>query len=199
MRRLPGVIRVESPFPAHAYPRVWRWMEGFRGRVLDDYAPRTQQEFVEASLASGVRSWGVLDYGELAGIVTFRAVNPLRGVTSCVFRREAWRQDFTVPALREVYRRIFGEGYQKLSAMAFWDNYQLRAFLRELGAKEYGPLAAETRRGGRAVDGVLIELTKESFDAVSNCSGRDPGRHGSPEFHPGQPREEGRERAYLDA
>ena len=42
-----SVVRVESPFPAHAVPRIWTWIERFRNRVADDFAPQTLEEFAE--------------------------------------------------------------------------------------------------------------------------------------------------------
>ena len=91
-------IRVESPFPIEAWPRVWFWMDAFRGRVTDDFSPTTIDEFVPEmiELASRVETWGVWrgegSEEELGGMVSVlvESRNPRLGLARSLFKQDFW-------------------------------------------------------------------------------------------------------------
>jgi RimJ/RimL family protein N-acetyltransferase len=165
-------LRVETPFPEYAVPRIWIWMQEFRGRVLDDFAPKDLPGFMAEwaqRQAAGQQTWVVYRDGEPGGLVTFEVASPVAGWTHCLFSRRFWGQDTTIPALQRVYRQIFETTQtRKLCALAFADNFQVIGLARRLGAKREGLLRQQTTRGGKAVDMVVLGLLREEFDA--KCS-----------------------------
>lgn len=164
------MIRVESPYPEHAVPRIWSWIQGFRWRVADDYGPRTLEEFLahwRAAEAAGQRSWGVWRAEELGGLVTARPVNPVTVESHCLFKRSFWGAETTREALRQVYSRLFGDGVEKIVGCAFADNTQLLGLVRGLGFRKEGLLRRQTRRRGRAVDMMAIGLLREDFERAA--------------------------------
>jgi len=175
-----ALIRVESPFPEYAVPRIWIWTEQFRRRVADDFGPKTLDEFVadwQASRDRGRRTWAVYRDGELGGLVTFDPWSPMVGTTHCLFARRFWGHETTLPALRAAYQQIFDvTGVQKLLSFAFADNRQLGVIAHRLGARTEGVLRQQTMRGGKPVDMVLFGLLREEFDA--NRSGGNAVDHG---------------------
>lgn len=163
------MIRIETPFPDFALPRVWTWAQQFRGRVFDDFAPATMDEFVATwRLRIGAEpSWLVSRDGEVGGVVLFRPETPVRGEMACLFKREFWLADgLVVEALRQVFGAIFfsGKEIEKVGVTVFRDNAHLLHFLRLLGGEKEGVLRANTRRGGRLVDQVVIGVTRADFE-----------------------------------
>jgi len=158
-------VRVESPFPDYAVPRVWTWIETFRHRVADDFAPQTLPEFVryweQRKLID--RTWGVWRGEDLGGLITIEELNPAVVSSHCLFKRSFWGPEITVEALRQVYSEIFNEGYQKIVSFAFRDNSQLLGLARKLGAEKEGVLRRQTVREGKPVDMIAIGLLREDF------------------------------------
>jgi RimJ/RimL family protein N-acetyltransferase len=175
-------LRVESPFPEHAVPRIWVWVQDFRSRVADDFAPKDLPGFMAEwaqRQAAGQQTWAVYRDGEIGGLVTFDPWSPVVGSTHCLFSRRFWGHETTVPALREAYRQIFEtNGTRKLLAFAFADNYQLLGVAKKLGARREGLLRHQTMRGGRPVDMIAIGLLREDFDVFSSaiCTSADHSR-----------------------
>jgi RimJ/RimL family protein N-acetyltransferase len=156
---------------------VWAWIQTFRDRVADDFGPQTLDEFVEHSLAEfqRVKTWAIYRDGELGGLVSFERWNPVLGTFHCLFKRELWGHQTTVPALRQVIGEMFDSGISKLALCMFADNRPIIALLRRLGAVPEGHYSRHTMRGGQLVDMVPFALFKEAFYAVEGSSGRDRG------------------------
>jgi len=159
-------LRVDTPFPDFSLPRVWYWLQEFRSRVADDFAPQTMAEFIEQWRSRPEqRSWAVSRDGELGGLVTFQPENTVTGVTHCLFKKSFWGHETTVPALRLVYGQIFSEGFNKVCSLAFRDNVQILHLARVLGGDKEGVLREHTLRGGKPVDMMIIGLTRAQFEA----------------------------------
>lgn len=166
-------MTVRSPFPDHAWPRVWTWIQSFRARVCDDFAPKTLDEFVEQSIerAKRERTWGVYRDDELGGLITFHQINPVTGVSHVLFKRSFWGEATTIPAITAVYRELFAAGVRKISSAVFADNHAILSLARKIGAREEGLLRQHTQRDGRMVDMVALGLLKEDFDAIFGADG----------------------------
>lgn len=173
-RRFPVwmAVRVESPFPSPAWPRVWSWLGDFRSRVCDDYSPQNVQDFVIHMMrkARDQETWAVhASRGggpeELCGMITYEPTAPGVGTTHALFRKDYWGHDITVPALSTVYAGLFERGVRKIIGAPFRDNRAIVELGRKLGARVEGRLRAQTMRGGKPVDVVLLGLLKEDFDS----------------------------------
>lgn len=157
-------ITVETPFPEYAVPRVWTWMERFRSRVADDFAPKTLEEFVDDWERRGSETWAVYRDGELGGLVTVEQVSPVVASSHCLFKKEFWGAETTIPALQQVYGKVFERGITKISSAVFHDNDTIKSLAYKIGAKREGMLRNQTLRGGKPVHMVVVGLLKEDFE-----------------------------------
>lgn len=183
-------VTVREPFPEYAWPEAWLWTRDLRGRIMDDFGPRTLEEFVVWAVRTSerARTWGVWKSGELGGLVTFEAHNPVMGVSHVVFRKTFWGRATTVAALRAVYGEVFSSGIQKIASVVFEDNHAVRALARRGGAREEGVLRAHTLRGGKPASMIALGILKEEFERGINGSvgstGGSGGQHdGSKDQH----------------
>jgi RimJ/RimL family protein N-acetyltransferase len=159
-------IRVVSPFPSAAWPRVWAWIEDFRNRVADDFGPKTLQEFVAWQIAreSIERTWAVYRDGELCGMASFVKGGPETGEAHALFRKDYWGRETTHTAMRMVYAEIFAAGIHKIVCLPFRDNNAMVALCKQLGFEREGTFREQTRRGGLLVDQAILGLTKGDFE-----------------------------------
>ena len=166
MAPAPSSVRVESPFPPSAWPRVWSWTRDFRTRVSDDFGPKTLADFVAGQMAAdkNVRTWAVYRDGELCGMVSFEPASPVAGSSHTLFRKDFWGRGTTREALRQVYAEIFAGGIHKISGTPFRDNHAMIALATGLGFKKEGVLREQTMRGGKLTDIVILGLTKGDFE-----------------------------------
>src|SRR5947209_6545796 len=105
-------VTLESPFPAYAWPQVWRWMESFRARVVDDFGPQTLDEFVqmqEAREQAGALTWGVYRDGELGGAITYEG-NTYSGTIHCLYKKQFWGAGTTDASLHAVLAELGARG-----------------------------------------------------------------------------------------
>lgn len=158
-------VRVESPFPAAAWPRVWQWIADFRRSVADDFAPATCSAFVEQQLARAEhsRTWAVYHDAELCGLVAYEPVSPVTGMTHAMFRKDFWGHAITETALRMVYAEIFAGGARRIFGTPFTTNHASNALAMRLGFKKEGVLRKHTLRGGKPADMIVLGLLKEEF------------------------------------
>jgi RimJ/RimL family protein N-acetyltransferase len=157
-------VRLESPFPEHALPRVWVWCEQFRRRVADDFSPKTLDEFVAHARANWDQSWGIYVGEELGGIITWRAWSPVCGELHIICRQDFWGRERTDAAAVLAMADVFASGAIKVMGVAFAENKQVRGMLRRLGFSREGVLRKHTLHRGRPVDVTLYGLTKQEFD-----------------------------------
>jgi RimJ/RimL family protein N-acetyltransferase len=166
-------VEVISPFPAYAWPLVWQWMQTFRDRVCDDFAPKTCAEFV-AQMLRAVNpddSWGVYRDGELGGLIWVARFSPILGYSHMVFSRAFWGQETTLTAVQEVFHQVFERGAEKIESSSFVDNHQVKALGQKLGGTVEGVRRGRTLRRGELVDMLDYGLTKKDFYAIRNSSG----------------------------
>ncbi len=159
-------IRVVSPFPAAAVPRVWTWIQEFRGRVSDDFGAKSLADFVECWEAREQQTWAVYRGDEIGGVITFERLSPIAGTAHCVFKKSFWGRKTTLPATSEVARQIFAQGVEKLVFCVFEDNHAIRSLLRDLGAKQEGVLRKQTIRNGQRTDVIVTRINSET---LSRC------------------------------
>lgn len=159
-----ATVRLESPFPAHALPRVWVWCEQFRRRVADDFSPKNLDDFIEQARATWTRSWGVWMGDELGGIITYRAWSPVCGELHIICRQDFWGRERTDAAAVLAMGDVFRSGAIKVMGVAFAENRQVLGLLKRLGFSREGRLRKHTLHRGRPVDVMLYGMTKQEFD-----------------------------------
>jgi RimJ/RimL family protein N-acetyltransferase len=157
---------VISPFPESSVPRIWVWMQQFRERVCDDFAPKTIEEFVADWRARPKRSWAVYQGEELGGMIVFEPTSPAAGILHVIFKRTFWGPAITVPAARHAIAEIFASGFIKISAFPFTDNDSLRSAARRFGFRNEGVQRGQTLRGGKPVDQAVMGLTLEDWNEL---------------------------------
>ncbi len=142
-------MTVSSPFPPHAWPLVWQWIQGFRDRVADDFGPQTIDEFVAAMLARVVpeESFAVYRDGELGGLIWLQRLSPVLAHSHMVFRRSFWGREITHTTVYQVFAQAFDAGIQKIESEAFQDNHAIRSLARRHRRHEKKDGAAPTRFG----------------------------------------------------
>jgi RimJ/RimL family protein N-acetyltransferase len=152
-------------------------MADFRHRVIDDFGPKTVDDFVEYSIhqAERTRTWGVWRDRELGGLITFEKHNEVMGVSHVIFKRTFWGQATTVTAMRAVYAQIFEAGFRKIASVVFEDNHAMRDLARKGGARQEGLFLDHTQRAGKLVNMVALGLTKGDFDGTDDRTGRAAG------------------------
>ena len=162
---------VRNPFPNHAWPQVWDWIQPYRRSVLDDHSPKTKPEFVDEQLVRvktpTYRTWGVLRETQLGGLVTFQTTHPgdTMGWAQTIFRKNFFGPETTFHALHAVFNGLFGEGIQVIRSEIFQSNSNIRHLSRLLGFREYGPFPKSATRGGELIDVVGLFLTTETLNA----------------------------------
>lgn len=159
-------VKIEEPFPDWQAPRVWLWAEEFRGRVLDDYGPQNLRQFMQfwEERAGVDRRFAVYFSGELGGLFSLTPQSERVGVGHCLFRKDFWGHQFTVPALRAVLQMVFAEGYERIVSFPFADNRQLLHLVRQVGGEKEGILRQQTLRNGKPTDVMAIGILKGDFE-----------------------------------
>jgi RimJ/RimL family protein N-acetyltransferase len=164
------MITIQKPFPIQYVPRIWAWTEQFRDRISDDFAARSVEDLVagfQAKQSAGVETWAVYLDGQVGGVVSVSYGHPAIAETGSVFRADFWRDEkLVVEALRMVYGRVFSEHpeVEKLySAAIKFQRIPMVGVLRALGGGRAGVLPRHTKRGGKWVDMVGLELFRDKF------------------------------------
>ena len=161
-------VRVESPFPAWAWPSVWQWAATFRDRVFDDSSPQTLDAWVtyaEAQQRLG-QSWAVWRDGDLGGFVLAMPASISSMRVHCVFKRDFWGRETTQTALQLVLTALFSGSCTKVISFPFADNLTVLSFLKRLGFRKEGRLRQQTLRKGQPVDLIAVGILKEEFYAT---------------------------------
>lgn len=170
-------LEIDSPFPRAALPRVWNWVETFRGRFADDFFAKDIDTFVDDWIEKergGRRSWGVRRQGILGGVITSERTHPTVADFHCIFAADFWGRDTVVPALGQVCDEIFqDEAIDKLSTVAFARNMSLAGMIRHFGVTREGLLHGHTRQNGKLVDLQILGLQRSRFYVVWNKQGRE--------------------------
>ena len=163
-------IQVVNPFPFEALPRVWRWIEQFRAKVADDFAPRNLAQFMEsmASQWDGQTSWAVLADGELGGLITYLKLSPWVGTAHCLFKPEFQAKGIAFKACHQAVSEMFATGIGKLVFYPMAGNLAIGSLVCSLGAKREGTLVAQTIVDGKPADILIYGLTKENFNAIND-------------------------------
>lgn len=161
-------IEVISPFPFESLPRVWRWIEGFREKVADDFAPKSLSEFVECMSTrwEQQKSWAIYSAGELGGLITFERMNPWLGTASIVLKPDFHGQGISAKACQIAVGEMFQEpGLGKVDFFLLAGNLAIGSLLVSIGARREGTLESHTLRGGKPADLWVYGLTKQKFEA----------------------------------
>ena len=185
---------VRSPFPNHAWPSVWKWIQPYKSSVMDDHSAKTIDEFVEAKLELAAketyRTWGVYRENDLGGLITFETLRPgdTMGWTHTMFKRAFFGRETTQQALSTVFQQLFEEGVQVIRSEVFKSNSNIRYLSRLIGFEEYGPFPKVAQRGGELVDMVGLLLTPDKFHADRTDISTRPRRQQHRRRLPGGPR-----------
>ncbi len=159
-------IRVESPFPFAALPRVWRWIESFHAKVADDFAPKTLSDFVRHMGAKWgqQKTWAIYGDGELGGLITFERLNPWLGTAHMLLKPELQGRGLAVRALRVAFGEMFQQGIGKLVFFVLAGNLAVGSLVINVGAKREGTLEGHTLSDGRPRDVWVYGLSKAAFE-----------------------------------
>ena len=169
-------LRIETPFPPHAWPRVWDWIQPFKGSVFDDTCATTQDEFVEQQLARsqnpGFRSWAFYKDNELGGLAIFetRLPDDPMGFAHTVFKKSFFGRNTTEQALTQLAEEVFAGGVTLIRCEVFQRNSNIRSLCKAIGFVEYGPFRKCIRQGGELIDVVGLSLTPEQLEAANAWS-----------------------------
>jgi RimJ/RimL family protein N-acetyltransferase len=178
------VLRLTSPFPEYALPRVWTWIEDFRRRVADDYSPKTLGEFMRhwKEREPFRKTWGVWRGEDLGGLVIYEPWQPGVGTSHALFKRSFWGRTTTRNALDLVYSELFASGVRKVVNFPFRGNNAIIALGKSLGAVTEGVLKGQTLRDGKPTDVIILSLFKEDFEKCRSLP--QPCRTSPPESAP---------------
>ena len=165
-------IRVCSPFPFEALPRIWRWIEPFRAKVSDDFSPQTLEAFVSsmASKWDQGKSWAVYGDDELGGLITFERLSPWLGTAHLILKPDFQGRGIAVKACRLAVAEMFAEGVGKLAFFPLAGNLAIGSLLINLGAEREGKMVGHTLCGGKPADMWIYGLSKVEFEEKLNAA-----------------------------
>lgn len=168
-------IRVESPFPFEALPRVWKWLETFRAKVADDFSPATLDEFVSAMARKWdvQKSWAVYRDEELGGLITFERLSPWLGTAHMILKPDFQGKGIAVKACRIAIGEMFNFGVGKLAFFPLSGNLAIGSLLVNIGARREGTLIGQTLSGGKPTDMWVYGLSKQEFEEKSQNGSTD--------------------------
>lgn len=164
-------IEVASPFPFESLPRVWRWIEQFRGKVSDDFSPQDEDGFILFMLTTWKhhKSWAVYGEGELGGLITFERLSPWLGTAHLILKPQFHGRGIAVQACRMAVTEMFAEGIGKLGFYPLAGNLAIGSLLVNIGARREGKLEAHTLCEGKPTDVWVYGLLKENFEEKMKC------------------------------
>lgn len=145
-------------------------MEESRRQVADDCSPQTPDEFIaqERAMSEKVLTFGIYRDNHLGGYVRVCVQNPWMCEAHCVFSRDFFGYQTTIPALNEVARQLFENGIERITMPIFAHNSAIKGLIKKLGAVEEGRLRECTRQNGRPVDLIVFGLLKREWEAKQN-------------------------------
>jgi RimJ/RimL family protein N-acetyltransferase len=166
-----AAVRVETPFPLWAVPRVWTWMRAVWPKVADDFGPADFDAFLEKWAAGEEieERWAVYRGEDLGGLITVQRLTPYLATTHIVFSKAFLGYSTTLEAMRQVYQQTFDSGVGKLCVQVFADNSNLIALAKRTGAVVEGRLRAHTLQGGEPRDMVILGLLREEFETCQSA------------------------------
>ncbi len=132
-------LRVFSPFPMYAIPRLWDWTRKYRHRISDDFGHDSPESFADGLMArmeNGLETWAVERNEELGGFVCVEPITPVALSFHLLFKPQFFAKDTVDAALREVFKELFKrDGIEKISTHIFEDNDGMRSMMWRLGGK----------------------------------------------------------------
>lgn len=162
-------VEVRFPFPDSALPQLWLWCEKFRHLVADDYAPKDMEDFVNYELArseQGGVKYGVYRADEIGGCIWVEPVNYRVVSAHCVFKKEFFGHQTTLPALTQVADYLFAQGVKKIQMNCFDHNAAIKSLLRKLGTVKEGILRQQTTQNGKPIDILLLALYADTWNSA---------------------------------
>lgn len=160
-------IEAIAPFPDAALPLLWQWIEAARSQVADDSSPQTPDEFIalERARAEDVCTFAIYRDYELGGYVRVVPTSAWACEAHCIFKREFYGYQTTLPALDCVARQVFEAGVTRITMLVYQTNGAIRALLKRLGAVEEGRMRECARQNGQPVDMIIFGLLKREWEA----------------------------------
>lgn len=158
------MITLIYPYPADQLRAAWEWMNEFPLANLDDYGPKSYEEFEQdmlARLKTEVIS-GVKHRDKLVGIIGYLPITSRYGMFHGIcFSKAVHGQGVASQAVRKFVANLFANGVEKISASYFADNRRVRRLLGNIGAVDEGYMRRQTTQKGKPVDSILVAIFKE--------------------------------------
>jgi hypothetical protein len=181
-------ITIESPFPRSEMPALHVWSRRIWASVADENTPTDLEEWMafqqRRQKAPELKTWGLYRNGDLGGYFEAVAVaNPesLSGdvfvcselrdfaVGACIFKKEMWGHDNTVPALSLVFLELFGA--DEIGMMFFpvaRGNRPLMKLYTAVGVRPIGDI----NEGQRELWGLTAEEWKRNQKEIVSGNGK---------------------------
>lgn len=155
------------PFPEHAYPQLWEWLNQFPRNNFDDSGPEHYGNFVKSMRQRwehGETHYAVEHEGERVGFIGFLPVTSRLGFFHGIcFAQHVHGKGIAKEAVRRVIEDRFEYGFEKIGASYFADNTRIHRLFQKLGATTEGYMKRHTVRQGQAIDMRLIAFYKGNF------------------------------------
>jgi RimJ/RimL family protein N-acetyltransferase len=174
-------IVAETPFPDVALPLLWMWVEQSWNQVADDFTPQTAAGFIADERARAedqrVATFAVYRDHEIGGFVRVVQTTPIACEAHCIFSKNFWGYQTTLPALNEVARQLFELGITRISMPVFSHNSAIRSLIKRAGGTEEGTLKEMTVQNGLPVDLVIYRILKREWEALNPSLVTDHSSH----------------------
>lgn len=150
-------IRLQ-PWQDSDWSAVWRWCQRFWWQIADDFTPRDEAGFVAMQIARQAVNLGVWRDGQLGGLLTWERLNPIVCQAHCVFSREFWGRETTLPAIEAGLTTLWMSGYTKMIAPVYRSNRRMQVLLEQLNARCEAVLINHTRQQGKPTTVLLYGI-----------------------------------------
>ena len=151
-------------------PLLWKWLQEYPHQNFDDYGPKCIEEF-EVELMRRMQRNTVYVVATLnntpVGCIGYEKETPRNGsLRGICFAKSVHRTGVAAFAVKHFLKSIFNAGTEKVSAIYFSNNEQIKKFLKKQGFGLEGTLMAHTLRRGVPVKMNLVALHKKNFMGV---------------------------------
>lgn len=170
-------LKLVTPFPPSELPSLFLWIASFKDMVLGDNAPQSIGEFVDdwQQKGEGLKTWAVMRGDEFGGYIEYDPFVPLEvrhlakegtpqaGYCEALFKQSFWGNERTVPILDEVMEQLFASEVELVLFRPFQHNKAIRAMVRDLGAREVGPVSYGETRNHEPVTRMMFALVAQEW------------------------------------
>jgi RimJ/RimL family protein N-acetyltransferase len=169
------MIEIREPFPDWAWALAWGWVEKRRIQIADDFFPLTLGAFVETSVGTYARTFGLWKDNSLSGAIAFRQDSPCVATAHILLSKRLW--GIAASDLREAARMMFESQPVLIRIQAFvpaWNRLGIALALR-IGGTVEGTMRGATMRRGLPADAVVVGITRGEFYGTELRGRIEPG------------------------